>query len=241
MDCSEARTCLSGYVDGELDAADNALIEAHLRACAECAQTFRDYSLLRSALREHAAATPDLDGLRSAIEARLPPPRRRPRYALALAFAATVVLTSGLGFWYMWEPAEERLTDVAVSAHMRSLQGNHLTDFASADPNAVGTWLSARLQRELPVRDLQADGYELVGGRLDYMYKWQVGALVYRRSGHLINVFLWPVGDTEFPRRTLADEGFHVVFWARSGLNFCAISDLGAEELARFTSAYNAS
>lgn len=54
MDCNGAREMLSGYHDGELSASDRARIDAHLRACPDCA------ALLESIARiDRASEVPD--------------------------------------------------------------------------------------------------------------------------------------------------------------------------------------
>jgi anti-sigma factor RsiW len=247
MDCTESRALLHGYLDGELGREESARLEGHLRKCALCAQELRQQTLLRAALREHASALPDLSGLRARIEASLPARQARwhlpasiaPRFALAAVLTAAVVLTWAITFFLTREPNNERLMDVAVSAHMRSFTGNHLTDVASPDPQRVADWFRDRLPFAPPVRDLSGQGYQLVGGRLDYVYKWQVGALVYRRGETVISVFIWPASpDDDFPRRILSDEGLNMVFWTQAGMNFCSISVLQADDLARFMRAY---
>ena len=89
------------------------------------------------------------------------------------------------------------------------------------------------------VRDLRAQGYTLEGGRLDYLYKRSVAALVYRHGDHLINVFVWPAsrGDA-FPEQMLQDDGFHMRFWTRSSTHYCAISDLAQRDFVAFVHSY---
>ena len=53
--------------------------------------------------------------------------------------------------------------------------------------------------------------FVLVGGRMDYLYKRAVAALVYRHGDQVINVFIWPVNRRDdFPARLDADS------WDRS-------------------------
>ncbi len=59
-----------------------------------------------------------------------------------------------------------------------------------------------------------------------------VAALVYRRGGHVINVFVWPA--TRQPDRQPAGRpahGFNLVDWRADGLNWWAVSDLDLREL----------
>lgn len=74
-----------------------------------------------------------------------------------------------------------------------------------------------------------------MGGRLDYAAGREVAALVYRRGGHLINLFVWPSASTrEIAETADARHGYSLVYWTRGEMNFWAISDLNPTELRQF-------
>jgi anti-sigma factor RsiW len=86
------------------------------------------------------------------------------------------------------------------------------------------------------VRDLSAQGFPLVGGRLDYLDGRALAALVYRRRQHTINVFTWPSRNADSPPRFESLQGFNLARWTRGGMEWWAVSDASAgdlEELAR--------
>ena len=120
-----------------------------------------------------------------------------------------------------------------VSAHLRSLQGDHLIDVQSTDQHTVKPWFNGRLDVAPPVIDLTPQGFTLIGGRLDYIDGRPVAAIVYKRRAHVINLFVsQTVGSEHAAIESL--QGFNVWRWAWSDLSFRAVSDINTEELREF-------
>lgn len=55
LSCSDVLARLSDYVDGDLDAADRARVEAHLAGCDGCARFGGEFSATIGALHAHVA------------------------------------------------------------------------------------------------------------------------------------------------------------------------------------------
>lgn len=154
----------------------------------------------------------------------------------AAAAAASVVALGVLVGPMLSRPSlTERTAQDIVSAHIRSLMPDHLTDVVSSERHTVKPWFAGKLDFSPPVADLSGDGFPLVGGRLDYAGRRSVAALVYRRGAHLTNLFVWPSASTrDFAETTDARQGYNLLCWTRGQTNYWVISDLNATELRQF-------
>ena len=240
MSCNQA-PWLHGYFDGELDAARAAEFEAHLEDCADCTRALAAQEALRKAL-----AAPDLYAkapvsLRSRVKAQLSAPRAAlgPGGASwrGLAAAASLVLVL-VGAWrtVTWraDVADRDVASQVLDAHLRSLQLTHLTDVASTDQHIVKPWFVGKLDFAPPVPDFAAEGFPLVGGRLDIVGGRSVAALVYNRRKHVINLFVWPSEESDTAPRSGTQRGYAWIRWTRGGMSFWAASDVAASDLDEF-------
>ena len=145
---------------------------------------------------------------------------------------AGVVLT--LAVTRVTPPADRLAADV-VADHVRSMMADHLTDVPTSDQHTVKPWLSARLDLSPVVKDFSADGYPLVGGRLDYVDGHRAAAIVYRRDKHVINLFAFVSNErSDSPHHQERRDGFNIVEWRMGGLSYVAVSDVEASQLLAF-------
>jgi anti-sigma factor RsiW len=148
--------------------------------------------------------------------------------ALAASLALFALVPSGQG-------VESQLID----AQARSLEAAHLVDVATSDRHTVKPWFNGKVDFAPPVVDLAAQGYPLVGGRLDRIAGHRAAALVFRRRAHVINLFIWP-GDASSAPLVEHQQGYTLVRWGRGGLVFWAVSDVDSPDLGQFQKAFAA-
>jgi anti-sigma factor RsiW len=251
MTCDEAEILLHALIDGELDAGHAREVEQHVAGCPRCTAALADYRAMSAAvvganLRYTAPAS-----LRERIEAALPQPksaevvplpsRRSVLRGFAMGSAVSALAATGLVAIVLRNDDAQRIESDVVSAHLRSLQAGHLIDVVSTDQHTVKPWFNGKLDVSPPVIDLTAQGFTLIGGRLDYLDARAIGAVVYKRRQHVINLFVAQTASTERKAPKMETmQGFSVLRWSEQGMNFWAVSDIGADELTEFGAKFEA-
>lgn len=240
MNCAEIRKFLHAHADGELDIANSLELERHLKTCAACAAENNSLQSLRAALRDSGLAYCAPKSLHKKVWQITRPaneeiPTREISWqwlwqwlaagATALAVLTLILRPAGIS-------EHDQLLNEAVAAHVRSLQAEHLTDVTSSDQHTVKPWFDGKLDFAPDVKDFAAQNFPLIGGRLDYLNSHAVAALVYRHNKHLINVFVWPLKNSEAVKGgTENRRGYFLLNREANGLHLCLVSDLNEKEL----------
>lgn len=251
MTCGKEKgILLHAMLDGELDAVNAVQFEEHLKTCADCAAEYERQRALRSALRRPEVAYRAPDALRDSLARRLddaaPAASRQPRRrslraswwvsGVSLALAASLAL-----FVLLPQAGESPIERQIIDSHVRSLLADHLTDIRSSDHHTVKPWFNGKIAVAPEAADLAQEGFPLAGGRLDYIDHRVVAAVVYRRGGHVINLFVWPSPDAkDFPPEASSYQGYNLLHWVDSGTTFWAVSDASMADLDEFEAAYAA-
>ena len=241
MPCNDALR-VQQYFDNELDASASVEVERHLETCPECLELLADLEAIRGLRREGAPYYRASDELRDRIaDALKREPDGRPIYrgffrahskffSGAASGAAAMALAASLVFFVMPSPAPDNMASDALNAHLRSMMSNHLVDVISSDQHTVKPWFAGHTDVSPPAVDFPKEGYDLAGGRADYVDGHRAAVVVYRHGSHIINVFSW-AGDGERLPDIATRNGYHIVFWKSGDLDFCAVSDTALDEL----------
>ncbi len=237
--------------DGELDAAQTAALIQHEGQCAHCqgvrAQLLRSRELIRSmppysVSLELRAAVRKLARAADRAVAGTPSPSRRwftraKPLGWGVALAATAVLAT-----LLLRPGAPDVSTQLVANHLRAMElDSHLIDVASSEHHTVKPWFAGKVNFAPLVKQLDADGYVLKGGRVDIVEGSAAAVLVYEAGRHLVDVYMWPAqtAGSDALRASSAD-GFQLRHWEEGGLVVWCVSDLGEQELDRFAERWRA-
>lgn len=258
MIVEHSEEAIGAYVDGELPEAERLAIEAHLATCPACAGLVADLRLMRqrlstagpaimpatlgqrvrAALREEASlTTADQPAHRNDVQNNAPSPRWdwRRHAGIAAALLITAVLASVATQQFdNHQILPAVIEHDLMTAHLRALTQDGNIQVASSDSHTVRPWFAGKVDFAPETPNLGAQGFDLVGGRLDIIDGRRVGAVIYKRRKHLIDVFAWPdSAQASRPPVSQSRRGYSFVNWSRGGISYWAVSDLEAEELKR--------
>ena len=245
MDCDHVREVVSAHLDGELDPPRSRELEEHCENCPPCGRLVKDMRRCSDHIVEGGRVPAPAD-LAQRIRASLAReraanqparPLRQPSPWQMAAAALILCLLSAGGGWLVGSrgavtnAATDQIERDVVASHMRFLVQGMPMQVATNDTHNVKPWFAGRVEFSPVVKDLSANNFELVGGRLDYVAGRRVGVVVYKRRQHWIDVYAWPA---DAPPAALAAsvKGYNVMSWSRDGLVYWAISDLNSKELA---------
>ena len=163
---------------------------------------------------------------------------------MGVAFASGVLLTLALVWAWPRLPdagAQERaMAGDLLTLHVQSMATGALFQVASSDRHTVKPWFQGKLDYAPEVPDLQAAGFELLGGRLDTVQGQGTATLAYRLHQHMISAYVMPASLTQ-PAQRLTQRGFNFVHWSDGSMQIWAVTDAEAGELDRFARAWQTS
>ena len=246
MSSHAERNLLHAYLDDELDLVRSMDLEDHLAQCGDCAHEVASYRALRETVSAANLRYEVPAEFRSRLMAELKEvdrpqtvtvisPRRAPWWSWATVAACLLIAASAL-LLDLRHRSTETIAREVVADHVRSLMAAHITDVVTSDQHTVKPWFNGKLDFSPQVRDVSADGFELVGGRLEYVDGHNAAAVVYQRRKHVINVFSWIASGSDEEPRVAAQQGYNVIAWKASGMEYCAVSDLNQQELSELVS-----
>jgi anti-sigma factor RsiW len=248
---------MNAYCDGELDPVSAIEFERRL---ADDESLKAQYNRLLS-LRRAVRSLPQYDvpaGLQARIQSALdadrpgqanrpvqlgrPDRAGRPRQrswsfqALAAAAVFGAVISSSVMLTMERYDRREEVARAVVAGHIRGQLASQPFDVASSDRHTVKPWFTSRLPESPQVPDLAAQGFVLVGGRVDVVGHDPVATIVYRHAKHTVSLTTLPRGQSVSDQ---AIAGYNVRSWSDAAFTYVAVSDIPSEDLASFERAFS--
>ncbi len=229
---------LQAYVDGRLDAARRAEIDAHLAANpqeAEGVRAFRRQNEMLQTLFNPVLEEPVPPRLASALSAR--PPRAWWSYGTV---AASAVIAFLLGWYLRGEEspvvvAQETLAHQAAVAYtVYAPEVLHPVEVAAAHEDHLTKWLSKRLGFPVRAPHLEGAGFKLVGGRLLPGGAGPAAQFMYQdaqRQRLTLYVSTDVPGNRETAFRYSREGGVSVFYWVDGPLGYALSGELDRERL----------
>jgi len=245
---------LTAYCDGELDPVAAAEFERRLAADQALKARYARVMALRQAVRALPLADVPSD-LQARIQARLnvetlkAETAQRPHNVTVLrrrnwsfqALAASAVfgaVISGSVLKTIDHFGErDTVASEVVAGHIRGLLAPQPFDIASSDRHTVKPWFTSRLPESPQVPDLAAQGFALLGGRVDVIDNRPVATIVYKHAAHTVSLTTLKAGQA-VPDQTIA--GYNVRSWSDANFTYVAVSDLPSADLAAFEREFTA-
>jgi anti-sigma factor RsiW len=241
MNCS--RDLVEAYLDEELDATQQTALKQHLAVCPACSEVYARLRKQKADVKQAASyyiAPPMLqrsigEALQRLSVAEAKPPRKAPWPGLAIAASLLLAISVSWNLLQLRQRSSpDDMAKNVLADHIRSLVGSRLVDVASSDQHTVKPWFAGKLDFSPDVKDLEAQGFPLAGGRVDYLADRRVAALVYHRRQHVITLFIWPSGSSPVRDATVSHNGYHLLQWTDGTMTYWAVSDASLPELQTF-------
>ncbi len=227
---------LHAYVDGQLDATRHAAVALFLAAQPEAAARVAAYRRQNEML--HAAFDPVLaEPLPSLAKPR--PFRFMPQFRLAAALGWLTL--GGLLGWFMHGSGSSRPTDFAAMPKQAAIahavytpEVRHPVEVGAEQEAHLTAWLSKRLGIPLRVPQLNAIGFQLVGGRLLPGESGPAAQFMYQNSqGQRLTLYLRTAQERN--RETAfryAQEGrVGVFYWVDGALGYAMSGEIERTQL----------
>jgi anti-sigma factor RsiW len=241
---------LNAYCDGELDPASAMAFERRMAGDAALRARYDQVMSLRGAIRAlpQTELPPGLQArIQSALNADRPvaaqsparPLRQRSWSFQALAAAAVfgAVISSSVLLTLDRYDRRQEVAGEVVAGHIRSLMAPQPFDIASSDRHTVKPWFTSRLPVSPQVPDLAAQGFVLLGGRVDVVGHDPVATIVYKHAAHTLSLTTLRSGQSVSEQ---AIAGYSVRSWSDADFTYVAVSDLPGADLATFERAFSA-
>lgn len=257
---------LNAYHDGELSPGEALAMQRRIESEPELAMVAQSLKQLSSSLVDVMPGEPASERLRATVLASLsleltgdgysaksdrregnaPSSSANTRGAVPwrsiAASLAMGIVSGGLGGYALHHLTDSQkqvslVENEILAAHLRGLLAPQPFDIASSQSHVVKPWFNGKTTIAPTAPDFAAQGFPLVGGRVDFIGGQAVPTLVFMRRQHTISVTVTTSDRIETSLSSVAD-GTNMRRWTSGDLTYWAVSDLNPAELSSFTELY---
>lgn len=235
---------LHAFVDDLLSEERRQEVQGYLDRNPETAEWVARLRGQRQALRNALSGIaqepiPSRLNLRRLVEEREATRRRSQPWRMAAAVILTLGL-GGAGGWLARGQSEAPAAGIASLSREASasyatyaLDSTRPVEIDGAHKAQLSSWVSARLRRPVPMPDLSASGYGLVGGRLVATEHGPAALFLYDNGkGTRLAVLARPMSvERDTPEMRRNDGEFGGYSWADHGLGYGVVGNAGAGDL----------
>lgn len=256
MTCSDIREYLFGFLDNELDSALSIEVQRHLERCGGCAREVEIERAIRKSLAaglsdHRAVPMPEPAALLRhgrTPGARPASPRtslRMRRRALVLTTAAAMLVLGA--FAWLWPSPDgakaDPFADMVVADFQHFVNDGLSVQFASAQPDAVGDWLSMNTGLAVSMPAGTSADFRLIGARKCTIAGRPAAFAMYRIGGIPASLVAADAAGLEMAGMKKVDrhgrsywldrcKGHTVIACRRGDLVYAAVSTLPEEKLS---------
>lgn len=231
---------IHAYVDGQMDAANCARMEAWLARNPSRAEEIRGWQRDAQQLRAALGGLPPPAGQRE-LDPTTIRARRRHRVRARIAMAAAWVLTLGVGVIGGWQihrvaaPVASAPMADALQAYRMFASNRHLNlDVTQHRPGQLQAWLVRHFRNAPRLPDLDGAGFRPVGARLLATDSGPAAMVLYQNArGGAISFYLRPPSPSRgvLPRGQRRDGQLVATYWSGNGYNYALVSPASAADV----------
>jgi anti-sigma factor RsiW len=238
--CRDIDTLITRYVDEDLTAAEQEVVDAHVRQCAGCDRRLLAEGEARRAVQRHASALREV-AVPQTLRARLAEAAADAERSRAMAGRARTVrsqlvraaiaasLVLGVGLWataFITSQSTTVLAAQLAADHVKCFLTNH--DHGVLDPAPVADFLRERYDFRATVpASRESLGLRLVGARRCITGEGTNAHILYTWQGESVSLYMLPGGAHE--RQTHQVFGHATEMWAgQNGTYVLVAPDAGS-------------
>ena len=237
------------YVDGELDAMSALAVEKRIAIDPAFAARCRAIASLQQLVRQAAVLQQASPDFRAEMAALAKPPKSAVHGWRGMAMAASLaaVVASGATFLALEQNRPDEIAASILTAHIRGLASPQPLDVISTDRHTVKPWFDGRLAFSPLVVDTAAEGFPLVGGRMDAVGGQLAATMVYHAQQHVITLTqarsasLPGFSRSILPKVEQTRDGYSLLTFVHNDLTCWVVTDVPMAQARSFVAAWQAS